>query len=122
MPRGFVRAFLIVGCDCVAAPVFWETVDAYDSRAHVAVRLFLYGEITERGGDHNEACRQISAQFVEVGHFFRMVVVGVAEKHSITIGEGLIFSSSNNGGKEWVGDIGNDHSDDVGLDAPQTAS
>ena len=52
---------------------------------------------------------------------FRVIVVSVAEDEPVAVGEGYVFGATHHCGKEGIGDVGNDHPDDVGLVEPQAA-
>jgi hypothetical protein len=51
-----------------------------------------------------------------------VIVVGIAQHQAIAVGEGNILGTAHHPGEEGVGDIRNDHGDDVGLVPAQGAS
>jgi hypothetical protein len=50
-----------------------------------------------------------------------VVVICVAENEPKAIGERDIFGSPNHRGEKWIGDVRNNHSDDIGVIAPKPA-
>ena len=105
----------------VADPRPGQAVDTDDGGSCFAVRLCLFREVAGVGRNDEQARGQERSKFVEVAQLFGMIVVGIAEDEAVTVGKGNVFRAAYEGREERVGDIGDDHADEVGLDFAQTA-
>src|ERR1035437_1379048 len=76
--------FVVCG-DAVAAPVLWETVNAYNARAGFTIRLGLRRKVAEVGWNNDKTSREVGAQFIEVHQLLRMIVVCIAEDQAISV-------------------------------------
>src|SRR5208283_1540122 len=108
--------------DGVAGPAFWTAVQANSRRNARCTSKDFRRERAASGGNDQETGSAKRAKFRKVGSLLSGIVVGVTENEPMRVLEGHVFRAAHDTREERVGDVRNDHAENLGAIQAQTLS
>ena len=115
VPGSFIGARLVVRGHRISIPVSWKPINADHPCSRPAVGLCLRCQVAKVRRNDDQSGWKIGAQLIQMNQLLGMVVVGIAEDQAAAIREGHILCSTDNCGEEGVGNVRDDHPNDIGL-------
>ncbi len=109
----------VIHRDGIAGPARGPAVKADDRTAARQVGTRVHAAVHRR--DHDQPRHAIRPQLVQIRALFRGIVVGIAQHELIRILVRHILGAAHHSRKERIGDVRDDHSEDGGLVAAQSA-